>query len=407
MSDAASQDKQSSLSRLFVPSLVLAYFSTWILEALTGVFLKDITLTFFGSSEPVLIARASQIVTLSSVVSVVFGLLLGFLSVRFSHRKLLLMGVLCVILGTLGCFFASNFLLMQFFFPIEGIGTVIVGAMSFALVGEFLVLRKRPKASGWILAGGPLGGIVGSLVISFFFTSAAGWRSFLLWFALPISLFALVATYFIVPSSPHKLETVGKGAYLRSFKEVLLQKSAASCLVGNMVRHAGLAWGVVYSITFFREQYGLSLASGALVALGSNVILVLASVFGGHLINKVGRKRQLVTTLVVSSLFLLLLAFATNLWIALILSFIGAFVYGMGFPGSVNLTLEQAPESQGTMMSMSTIFVTLGLGLGTAIGGAVLALFENYTALLFTFSAVSLIAAAIYCFLTKDPCKTQ
>ena len=79
----------------------------------------------------------------------------------------------------------------------------------------------------------------------------------------------------------------------------------------------------------------------------------------------------------------------------------------MGFPGSVNLTLEQAPESRGTMMSMSTIFVTLGLGLGTAIGGAVLALFKNYTALLFTFAAVGLIAAAIYCFLTKDPCKTQ
>jgi predicted MFS family arabinose efflux permease len=75
----------------------------------------------------------------------------------------------------------------------------------------------------------------------------------------------------------------------------------------------------------------------------------------------------------------------------------------MGFPGSVNLTLEQAPESRGTMMSMSTIFVTLGLGLGTAIGGAVLALFKNYSALIFTYAALSLTAAPIYFFLTKDP----
>jgi MFS family permease len=170
-----------------------------------------------------------------------------------------------------------------------------------------------------------------------------------------------------------------------------------------MVRQAGLAWGVVYSVTFFREQFGLSLASGALIALVSNVSLVLASVLGGHLINRIGRKRQLVTTLIVSSLFLLLLAFAPNLWIALVLSFTGAFIYGMGFPGSVNLTLEQAPESRGTMMSMSTIFVTLGLGLGTAIGGAVLALFKNYSALIFTYAALSLTAAPIYFFLTKDP----
>jgi MFS family permease len=405
MSSAASLDKQSFLSQLFVPSLVLAYFSTWILEALTGVFLKDIAQAFFGSSDPVHIAVASQLVTISSGVSVVFGVLLGLLSVRFSHRKLLLMGVLCVVLGTLGCFFAPSFLLMQVFFPIEGIGTVMVGAMSFALVGEFLVLSKRPKASGWILAGGPLGGIAGSLVISFFFANAGaeGWRYFLLWFALPISLTALVAVYFVVPSSPNKSENVGKGAYLSSFREVFLQRSAASCLVGNMVRQAGLAWGVVYSVTFFREQFGLSLASGALIALVSNVSLVLASVLGGHLINRIGRKRQLVTTLIVSSLFLLLLAFAPNLWIALVLSFTGAFIYGMGFPGSVNLTLEQAPESRGTMMSMSTIFVTLGLGLGTAIGGAVLALFKNYSALIFTYAALSLTAAPIYFFLTKDP----
>lgn len=407
MNDADSSDEHSFLSQLFVLSLVLAYFSTWILEALTGVFLKDITLTFFGSSDPVLIATASQLVTVSSAVSVVSGVLLGLLSVRFTYRKLLLIGVLCVVLGTLGCYFAPSFLYMQIFFPLEGIGTVMVGAMSFALVGEFMVLSKRPKASGWILAGGPLGGIVGSLVISFFFIGTGGWRSFLLWFTLPISLIALVAVYFFVPSSPRKPETVRKDAFLSSFKQVFLKKSAAGCLVGNMVRQAGLAWGVVYSITFFREQFGLSLASGALIALGSNVLLVLASVFGGHLINKVGRKRQLVGTLVVSSLFLVLLAFAPNLWIALFLSFVGAFVYGMGFPGSVNLTLEQAPASRGTMMSMSTIFVTLGLGLGTAIGGAVLALLKNYTALIFTFASFGLIAAALYFFLTKDPCKTQ
>ena len=57
-------------------------------------------------------------------------------------------------------------------------------------------------------------------------------------------------------------------------------------------------------------------------------------------------------------------------------------------------------------MSMSTIFVTLGLGIGTAIGGAVLALFENYASLTITFAAIQLTAAAIYFFLTKDPCKT-
>jgi MFS family permease len=261
-------NEKSSAGKLLVPSLTVAYFSTCVIEALTGIFLIDIAVTFFGSSDPASIATASQLVTISSVVSVLFGFLLGALSVRFSHKKLLFLGVLSVALGTLGCFLAPDFLFMQIFYPIEGIGTVAVGAMAFALVGEFLILSKIGKATGWIIAGGLIAGIAASLVINFFFASGAeSWRSYLLWFALPISLAALAAVYFGVPPSPHETpKTVGKEAYLNSFKQVFLKKSAVGCLIGNMIRQAGLAWAIVYSATFFRIQFDLSLASAALIS---------------------------------------------------------------------------------------------------------------------------------------------
>ena len=194
-----STNEKSSAGKLFVPSLTIAHFSTWIIESLTGIFLVDITLTFFGSSDAVSIATASQLVTISSIVSVVFGFLLGALSVRFSHKKLLFLGVLGVTLGTSGCLLAPNFLSMQIFYPIEGIGTVAVGAMAFTIVGEFLTISKRGKATGWIIAGSSMAGIVSSLVITFFFSGEGSWRSYLLWFALPISLIALAAAHFGVP----------------------------------------------------------------------------------------------------------------------------------------------------------------------------------------------------------------
>src|SRR3989304_3522462 len=56
-------DDKSSAGKLFVPVLTLAFFSTWIIESLTGVFLKDITITFFGSATPVSLATAGQLVT--------------------------------------------------------------------------------------------------------------------------------------------------------------------------------------------------------------------------------------------------------------------------------------------------------------------------------------------------------
>jgi DHA1 family inner membrane transport protein len=399
-----SAEEESSAGRLFVPSLAVAFFSTWIIESLTGIFLIDVAMEFFGSSNPVAIATIGQLVTISSVVSVVFALLLGFLSVRYSHKRLLLMGSFSVIIGVLGCFLAPEFLFMQFFFSVEGIGTVVIGAMAFTLVGEFLVVSKRPKAIGWILAGNSLAGIISSLVISLFFSGMGGWRSYLLWFALPISTASLAAVYFFIPAAPQKPKIIGKEAYLGSFKQVFLKKSAASCLIGAMFRQAGFAWGIVYFATFLRTQFGLSIASVALLGLVMGALFVLADIVGGHLAHRVGRKRQLVATLLISSPILMLVAFVPNLWIVLILSWSGGFIYGMNFPASISLLLEQAPESRGTMMSMSTIFVTSGLGLGAALGGVALVV-SGWTGLILTFAAMQLIAAAVFFFLTKDPCR--
>jgi hypothetical protein len=54
------------------------------------------------------------------------------------------------------------------------------------------------------------------------------------------------------------------------------------------------------------------------------------------------------------------------------------------------------------MMSMSTIFVTLGLGLGSALGGAAL-VFSGWMGVILIFTVLPLITAAIFFFLTEDP----
>jgi len=122
---------------LFVPFLGAVFFSAYIIESLTGIFLPDIATTFFGSTNRISIAITAQLSTLSSVVSVFFGVLLGVLSVSYNHKRLLILGNIYVVLGIMGCFFAQNFLFMQIFFPIERIGTVAIGAMAFTLVGEY------------------------------------------------------------------------------------------------------------------------------------------------------------------------------------------------------------------------------------------------------------------------------
>ena len=235
------------------------------------------------------------------------------------------------------------------------------------------------------------------------FQAREGWRSYLLLYALPISLVSLAAVYLVVPSAPQKLGSVGKEAYLSSFKQVFLKKSAAACLIGAMFRQAAIGYASVFSATFFRNQFGLSLASAALFVLGFLALFSLGSILGGQLVNRVGRKRLLVATLVVSSPALVLVAFVPNLWVALAFHYIFFFIFSMSNSTTVSLTLEQAPESRGTMMSMNSIFVTLGLALGAALGGGALVL-SGWVGLILAFAALGFIAAGIFFFLTEDPC---
>jgi MFS family permease len=277
-----------------------------------------------------------------------------------------------------------------------------VNSMAFALVGELLVLNKRPKATGWISGTGALGGVVATLVISIFF-SMGDWRSYIVWYPLPLLLAALACAYFGVPALARKqTETQGKEAYLNSFKQVFLKMSAASCLIGNLIKTAAMMV-LAFFTAFVMTRFGLPLSSAALVILLSLVITFLGASVGGYLVNRVGRKRLLIISILIFGTSLIPIAFLDNLWIVLAINFPATFIAAFGLPAMFSLTLEQAPESRGTLMSINTVFYTLGSGIGIAIGGAALAL-VNYTGLILTFAAMQFVAAAIYSFLTKDPC---
>ncbi len=136
------------LGRRFIFSLALAFFGTSMLDVLASLFLVDLAKTFLGSSDLINIAIVSQIVTISSIAAIAFGVVNGFLSVKVKHRSLLLFGALCIVIGAVGCLLAPNLLLLQIFYPFDGIGTIIVGAMAFTLIGESLPLEKRAQAIG-------------------------------------------------------------------------------------------------------------------------------------------------------------------------------------------------------------------------------------------------------------------
>ena len=394
----------SLAGKLLIPSLTIACLSHGIVDLILQVFLPVVSVTFFGSSDPVNIAITRQLDTISWSIAAVFALLLGVISVKYNHKKLLVLGILCIPIGALGCSLAPNFILMQIFYVIEGIGTTIIGVASNTLVGEILPLNKRPQATAWIMAGGISATVTGNFVIRLFFADSGNWQAFLLWFAVPISVISLIVAIFGIPSfTPKLLDTTGTGAYLNAFKKIFKKKSAAACLIGNMLRVAGAMWVPFYVAFLTIDKLWLSLADAALVFIGVQIVNIFGGLIGGYLVNRIGRKRLPVITLPIEGLTIPLLAFAPDLVISLIILYFNSFIGFFGNPGLINLTFEQVPEFRGTINSLVSSLSFLGIAIGTGIGGLVLAIF-GYTSMFFVYGLIILVAVAVIFFLTVDPC---
>jgi len=401
MDDDSSLTKEKvSTGSLFLPSLAISNFATGPLGVLITLLLIDIALSFEVS-----LGVMGQINTLSSVVSVVFALVMGILSVRFRHKSLLIIGLLCVGVSASGCFLASNFNLMLVSYSFSGVGTAMVFPMAITLVGEHRPLERRGSAVGWIIAAGSMSYLIGAPAISFI-SDIGGWRLTLLGFVIPISLASLFLALIGLPSPSRKQITINKISYLGNFKGVLLNISAAACLAGNVLRTASFVAIVLYGISFFRQRFLVSTDFASLIIIGAALCYTLGSLVAGRLVNKFGRKSLTVLTALLAGIFIIAFVYLPNLWLSLALNFLGTWFSGMASSAANSLALEQAPRFRGTMMSINSAALSLGNALGSALGGLALVLF-NYEVMGSILGAMGIVAAMIFYLLTIDQSPLQ
>ncbi len=357
----------SGQNRLIV-SLMLVLFATGMLDVLASLFLVDIASTFLGSSQKAAIGTASIIVTASSATAIALGIVNGFFSVRFRHKTLLLAGASCIIIGSIGCFLAPNFTTFLMFYPLDGVGTVIVASMAYTLIGELLPPQRRPNAVGWVAAGAILSSALGFPTAGFIATFA-GWRSYLIVYCLPIAIVAFVLALIIIPSK--KIHITTRPLYLDSFKEILLNKSALACLAGNLLINAASVWSF-FAATFWRQQFGINVQTVGLLTFIIVLSYAVGSIIGGKLTSRVGKKRTVVITWLLRGILIAAIVFMPDFWLAFAASLSATFIGGIALTSANSLYLEQAPIAKGTMMSIAAVLGSTGVTVGVTVGGLAL-----------------------------------
>jgi len=388
-------------SRLLIPAMIITTAAVHASSGILTLFTMEIATSFHVS-----LGVASQLATINYAGEFIFALLMGVLAVRFRYKPLILIGVLFVIVSTVGSFLAPDFVLMQIFFAMEGIGTVIFGVMSLTLFGDVFPPKKRAEAVSYITTALWATALI-NFPLSGFIANVAGWRFNFILHILPISLVGLFLAFLAVPSKPHEsASSIQNVSYVESFQKILRDKSATACLAGSILSTAGVQIGL-FAVLFYRQRFLMSTDSMVLLNMGMITLFIIGSFAAGRLTNKFGAKSIAVIGTLLTGLFTMTFFLIPNIWGALFFDVLHVWFAAIAAPAYLCLALAQVPKFRGTMMSLNSATGSLARMVAPAVGGALLVLtFDSYEAVGLALGGMSVAAAIILFFLAKDPTRT-
>ena len=270
-----------------------------------GVFVIPMSETFDWSRTTISVAAAIGV-----LVNGLTQPLLGHLFDRFDSRKVILISLLVVGLGTAGLSLTFHYLFLVFLFSFL-LSTAISGA-SEGTLGPLLArwfLRRRTTVMGLMVAGGALGGLT-LIPFSAYLVEASNWR--VAWIALGviITVLALPLGFIFLRNSPAQVGLQPDGdpqpptddtlppqrrglfeveQWWQSFRSPPIWNLSASFTI------CGISVGVIaiHFPSFAEEQIGVSPTLAGLIFGYLMGLSVLGGIGGSWLADRYGRKNVL------------------------------------------------------------------------------------------------------------------
>jgi DHA1 family purine base/nucleoside efflux pump-like MFS transporter len=342
--------------------LALAAFAAGIDENLVGGILP-----LLSRELGVTLSAAGQLTAVFSLTFALCAAPLLSLTSRIERRTLLIAALLTFAVGNLGAGLAVNYWMLLVCRIISAASCALVVVLASTLSASLVDARLRGRAIGIVFMG-----ISGSLVLGIplgiAVSESLSWRApFLLLALLAVVIAALLRLSLPTFASRPPTSLRDYCRQLAVPKLLLAQLVSVLLLTGHFVLFAYLA-------PYVQQTMGIHGVSLSYLYVFFGIAAICGGYCGGWLSDRLGFKRALVLIPALFTLVMALLPWATGS----LASFLALYALWMALSWTIspvvqNYLLHTAPGSGEANVGINTSAMHLGVALGAALGGVVIA----------------------------------
>jgi DHA1 family inner membrane transport protein len=335
-----------------------------------------------------------QVPALTQALSAALGLAVGPLADRVGHRRILLVGMLTLVLGSAGTALATSYAVLLLASGVGAVSQAILLPVALAIIADRFASDERRRAISLVMASTSAAVIVGLPVL----TTVAGlfdWRAafgVLAFLALAVLLVELRA----IPADPAGHQPrLRLGVAVAAYLPLARHAPTLGLIVASGLRGIGASLIFIYFGAFLVERHDLSIQDVGWAYTATGVGFLVGSLaVAGHL-GKLALRPLQIGGLTLAGLVLAvpLLAPLTALaTVALVTAGFTA-IAAVNSAGATVLASE-TPAGQATTMTAYQASNVAGWAIGGSVGGLLLA-FGGYGALGWGALASCLIAGLV------------
>ena len=357
--------RATSQARAFA-IIAAALFLNNTVALMLGPLLVDIANEFDTS-----VAVAGQLAAATFLSWAIFAPLIGPFSDSLGRRLVALTG-----LGVMGvCIsaaaFAPNFIVLMFLLMGTGLGGSMIPPNSMAAISDVVSPEKRGRAIG-VAQGIMASAVVVGVPVVAVLTSVADWRlPFLVVGGLLLAIFALSWLWY--PKSPNTGPR--SFSYLSRFKELGSIPVFRVGMLANFSQRIAFYAVLGYLAAYLIDSYDVSVGETALPLAVVGAGAVIGSLFGGMIASHQKRLGLVaVSGLAGGAGVLIVFAIDPAIWATVAIAFGAVCILSIGWPVFIAFATDIAGPSRATAIGMMGASNRMGGFIGSALGGAFLAI---------------------------------